>query len=103
MDTLFNTKPQVVKSVMNSDRDVLVGIRQLYLDNKNFDLDPCYSTGKFYEDLEKPVYKMDKIPQNDEVAQNDILKGIPLADNSIKSIVFDPPFMFGKHGKIYNV
>jgi len=94
-----NQMPQVVKSVMNSDRDILIGIKQLYLDNQNFDLDPCYSTGKFYEDLERPFIKMDKTPQDDEVVQNDLMNGIDLADNSIKSIVFDPPFMFGKHGK----
>jgi len=87
-------KPQVIKSIQNSDRDVLVAIKQLYLNNENFDLDPCYSTGKFYEDLERPFIKMDKTPQDDEVIQNDIMNGIDLKDNSIKSIVFDPPFMF---------
>jgi len=87
-------KIQVIKSIQNSDRDVLVAIKQLYLGNENFDLDPCYSTGKFYEDLERPFIKMDKTPQDDEVIQNDIMNGIDLKDNSIKSIVFDPPFMF---------
>jgi len=62
-------KPQVVKSVMDSDRDILIAIRQLYLDGQNFDLDPCYSTGKFYEDLERPSIKMDKTPQADGVIQ----------------------------------
>ena len=102
MNTLFETKPQVVKSIQNSDRDTLIAIKQLYLNNENFDLDPCYSTGKFYEDLERPFHKMDKTPQDDEVVQNDILNGIPFADNSIKSIVFDPPFMFGTHGQTKN-
>ena len=87
MNTLFELKPQVVKSIQNSDRDILSAIRQLYLDNKNFDLDPCYSKGKFYEDLERPFNKMDKTPQDDEVVQNDILNGIPYQDNFIKSIV----------------
>ena len=102
MDTLFETKPQVVKSIQNSDRDVLVAIKQLYLGEQNFDLDPCYSTGKFYEDLERPFNKMDKTPSDDEVIQNDIMNGIPYKDNSIKSIVFDPPFMFGTHGQTKN-
>ena len=101
-DRLFKSKPQVVKSVQNSDRDVLVAVKQLYLDGKNFDLDPCYSTGKFYEDLERPFMKLDKTPQDDEVVKNDIMNGIDLQDSSIFSIVFDPPFMFGTHGQTKN-
>ena len=102
MNTLFEIKPQVIKSIQNSDRDVLVAVKELYLHGQNFDLDPCYSTGKFYEDLERPVNKMDKIPQSSNVIQNDIMNGIPCKDNSIKSIVFDPPFMFGTHGQTKN-
>lgn len=98
MENLFE-KQEVIKSIQYSDRDILWSIRKLYLNKENFDLDPCYSSGKFYEDLERPPLKFDKTPQNNEVKQNDILNGLPLSDNSIKSIVFDPPFMFGKHGK----
>jgi hypothetical protein len=102
MNTLFQEKPQVVKSIQNSDRDVLAAIRQLYLNNKNFDLDPCYSVGKFYEDLERPFHKLDKIPQDDEVIQNDIMNGLPYSANTMESIVFDPPFMFRPHGQAKN-
>lgn len=92
-------KPQVIKSVQHSDRDVLAAIQQLYLGGVGFDLDPCYSIGKFYEDLEKPKHRFDKTPQSDEVQQWDIMDGAMLPSNSINGIVFDPPFMFGKHGK----
>ncbi len=98
MKGLFE-KQEVIKSIQNSDRDILSSIRVLFLNGKNFDLDPCYSTGTFYEDLERPFMKMDKTPKDDEVIKNDIINGIDLKDNSIFSIVFDPPFMFGKHGK----
>lgn len=93
-------KPEVIKSIQNSDRDILSSIRTMYLDNENFDLDPCYSTGKFYEDLERPKYKYDKTPSSDEVRQCDV-KDLWLEqfETPVKSIVFDPPFMFGKHGK----
>lgn len=100
--TFFKEKPQVIKSVQNSDRDILVAIKQLYLNGQNFDLDPCFSTGKFYEDLELPTCKMDKTPQVAGVIQNDILNGIPFKDKSIGSVVFDPPFMFGTHGQTKN-
>ena len=101
MNTLFE-KQEVIKSVMYSDRDVLWAIRKLYLNEENFDLDPCYSTGKFYEDLERPKLKMDKTPQLEGVIENDIVNGLPLESNSIKGIVFDPPFMFGTHGQTKN-
>ena len=92
MNTLFPEKPKVVKSVMDNDRDILAAIRVLYLNNSNFDLDPCYSTGKFYEDLERPLFKLDKTPQSEDVEQNDIVeKGLPYGGNTISSIVFDPP------------
>jgi len=92
-------KEQVIKSVQNSDRDILVSIRYMFLNGENFELDPCYSSGKFYEDLERPKIKMDKTPQSSDVQQNDIMNGIPLENNSIKSIVFDPPFMFEKRNR----
>lgn len=92
-------KPEVIKSVMNNDRDILYAIKKMFLDDVNFELDPCYSTGKFYEDLERPDKKLDKTPQLDYVIQNDIMNGLPYDESSISSIVFDPPFMFGKHGK----
>lgn len=96
------TKGKVIKSVQNSDRDVLSAVKVLYLDNKNFELDPCFSTGKFYEDLELPELKMDKTPSADDVMKNDIMLGLPLVDGLISSIVFDPPFMFGTHGQTKN-
>lgn len=89
----------VIKSVQNSDRDILLSIKTMYLNGENFDLDPCFSVGKFYEDLETPKYKLDKDPKVDGVIKNDIMLGIPMESSSINSIVFDPPFMFGKHGK----
>jgi tRNA G10 N-methylase Trm11 len=90
---------KVIKSVMNSDKEVLIAVKDLYLSGENFELDPCFSTGKFYEDLELPAIKYDKIPQIEGVLENDLMNGIPQPDNSIKSIVFDPPFMFEKRNR----
>ena len=95
---LFETNG-VIKSVQRSDRDILLSISKMYLNEKPFELDPCYSSGKFYEDLVRPKHKLDKHPKSDDIKENDLLNGLPYDDNSIESIVFDPPFMFGKHGK----
>jgi len=53
-------KPEVIKSVMNSDREVLVAVKTMFLNGENFELDPCYSTGKFYEDLDRPEKKLEQ-------------------------------------------
>jgi hypothetical protein len=79
-----------------------VSIKKLYLKDRFFDLDPCYSSGKFYGDGCQPEIKMDKNPQNINIIANDILNGIPLGTNSINSVVFNPPFMFGTHGQTKN-
>ena len=93
---------QVIKSVLNSDKEVLKAISDMFLSGDNYHLDPCFSTGTFYEGELLPEIKMDKEPKSDDVIQNDILNGIPLENNSIKSIVFDPPFMFGTHRQTKN-
>lgn len=100
IEEFFDSKPEVVKSVQYKDRDIIKSIRQLYLNGNNFDLDSCFSTGKFYEDLPFPMYKLDKVPQHPSIERNDILfDGLPYDNNSLNGIIFDPPFMFGKHGK----
>jgi len=93
---------QVIKSIQNRDQDVLMAIRELYLYGEKFELDPCYSSGKFYEGIEPPNITMDKEPANYKIIKNDIMDGIPCKDSSITSIVFDPPFMFGTHGQTKN-
>jgi hypothetical protein len=92
----------IIKSVMPSDREILESIRALYLENDLFDLDPAYSIGFIYKNTEKPRLKFDINPKYEDVVKNDILEGIPLEEKSVKSIVFDPPFMFGTHGKTHS-
>jgi len=92
-------KPSVIKSVQNSDQDILLSIKKLYLNDDNFDLDPCFSKGVFYKNMITPRILYDKVPVTDNVIENDIINGLPLDDKSIKSVIFDPPFMFGNHGK----
>lgn len=98
LDDFFETKPKVIKSVQYSDQDIINSIRKLYLDGKNFDLDPCFSSGKFYKGLDEPKIKLDKTPQREDVQENDILNGLPCVSNSLNGIIFDPPFIFGNHG-----
>lgn len=76
-------------------------MRTLYLGGNEFDLDPTYSRGVFYKDVEEPVLKSDIDPQIEGVMQFDCTN-LPLMSNYCNSIVFDPPFMFGTHGQTKN-
>ena len=91
----------LIKSVSNSDMEILTNMRKLYLGGDRFDLDPTYSKGVFYKHIESPNLKFDLSPQVDGVLQADCAD-LPLKSNSVSSIVFDPPFMFGTHGQTKN-
>ncbi|KKL90315.1 hypothetical protein LCGC14_1905920 [marine sediment metagenome] len=93
-------KPKLVKSVSNSQGEILRWIIQLHCPD-GFDLDPTYSKGVFYKDVLEPRFKSDLAPQIDGVEQADCTD-LPIQPNSLRSIVFDPPFMFGKHGQTEN-
>ena len=90
-------KPNLVKSISYSQNEILSWIMQLY-DIKQFDLDPTYSKGIFYKNIPEPRLKFDLNPQVKGCKKADCTD-LPLDDNSIDSIVFDPPFCFGVHGK----
>jgi hypothetical protein len=83
----------LIESVSNSQSEILNNIIQLYCPF-GIDLDPTYSTGNFYKDVPQPLYKMDIDPQVPGVIQADS-QYLPLLDNSIRTIMFDPPFIVG--------
>lgn len=91
----------LIKSVGYSDTEILTNMCKLYLDSDEFDLDPTYSKGVFYREVSEPRLKFDLTPQAAGVAQADCTR-LPLTSNSVRSIVFDPPFMFGTHGQTKN-
>jgi len=81
-------------SVFDNDSDVLVAINDIFLGKKWFDLDCTYSKGVFYYNIDQPRIKSDLTPQYDDVIQSDCTKLDFIEDNSLTSIVFDPPFLF---------
>mgnify|MGYP003345886251 CR=1 FL=1 len=81
----------VIKSVYDNQDDIINGIIQLHCPD-GIECDVTYGNGMFYKNLSEPKYKFDIDPQCDGVIQassNDL----PLEDNSINSIMFDPPFL----------
>ena len=83
----------LIKSISYSDTEILNNINHLYLDNKGFDLDPTYSKGNFYKNFIQPKHKSDLIPRYDDVEKSDFTK-TKFNNNSLNSIIFDPPFLF---------
>jgi len=81
----------MIKSVYYDQTEILQSIMQLCAIDA-FCADISYGNGKFYEKLQKPLLKFDISPQVDGVIAASS-SALPLESNSLKSIVFDPPFL----------
>ncbi|QDP46605.1 MAG: putative methyltransferase [Prokaryotic dsDNA virus sp.] len=80
----------MIKSVYENQIDILKSIMTL-CNIKRFDVDVTYGNGMFYKEIEKPLYCFDIDPSLVETpASSD---NLPLADNSVSSLIFDPPFL----------
>lgn len=82
------------RSCSDNEKQIIRWIMDLHNGGRPFDLDPTYSRGVFWYDLPKPRYRFDLHPQTRGVAQADATR-LPLANESIGSIMFDPPFVSG--------
>lgn len=88
-----------VKSVYETNYDVIKNIMELY-NIEQFDLDCTYSKGNFWKNLPQPKHKSDLYPINDSVIQASSEK-LPFENNSMKSIMYDPPFIIVGKGMSY--
>jgi hypothetical protein len=88
---------KIVKSVYGSNYEVIKNIMELY-EIEKFDLDCTYSKGSFWKDLPHPTHKTDIYPYNDSVIEASS-EDLPFDDNSMKSIMWDPPFVLVGSGK----
>lgn len=80
-----------IKSVYNTNFEVITNIMSLYK-IEQFDLDCTYSKGAFWKNLPSPKNKSDIYPFNDTVVEASSEK-LPFGNNSMKSIMYDPPFV----------
>ena len=87
--TLFGFSPII--SISFSNDEIIKNIMVLY-DIDRFDLDCTYSKGVFWKNLPQPRIKTDLFPQRTDVieASSD---NLPCESESMKSIMFDPPFL----------
>jgi len=84
---------ELVKSVYKDQQDIIRVVIRLYCP-KGIDLDPTFSLGKFYSTSMPPRLRFDIDPQIDGVVKADC-RNLPLGNESVASIMFDPPFIVG--------
>lgn len=87
----------MIKSVSCSQEEILQWIIQLYISSGCFDVDATFSTGGFYRNAQIPLprHRFDLTPQADGVQEADC-RNLPLAADSIQSMILDPPFLATK-------
>lgn len=86
----------LVKSVSDSQDEILKGILKLYISKGKFDCDLTFSKGVFYKNIPIPNYIYDKYPLSSEV--HPLSEAYNLEDGKFESIVIDLPFLV-KDGK----
>lgn len=82
----------MIKSVYDNQKELMKAISDLYI-GEGFQLDPTYNKGTIHKGLMDPAIKSDLDPQYN-VAPADS-RALLIKDNSIRSIMFDPPFLAG--------
>lgn len=92
-DVAFTNKT-LVKSTSYDQLEIIDWISALHCPN-GFDVDLTYSKGNFYKKLKKPRFKSDIEFRKglSFVADSAVL---PVKDESMNSIMYDPPFVGGK-------
>jgi len=90
--TLLGFEP--ITSISFSNEEIIKKIMLLYNIDR-FDLDCTYNIGQFWKNLPQPKYKTDLLPKLPDVVQasSDNLKNFE--NETMKSIMFDPPFLIG--------
>lgn len=87
-------KYKIIKSISYDQSEIIRNILQLHVPQQRIDLDTTYSKGNFYKDtgIPQPTYRYDIIPFDDTVMYGDS-RNLPIPNNSLECIMFDPPFL----------
>lgn len=83
--------PKTISSISFSQDEILRDIVTLYVPN-GIEVDCTYSIGRFYKYIKQPKHKFDLFPQKPDVIKASS-EQLPLEDLSIRSLMFDPPFI----------
>jgi hypothetical protein len=83
---------EMVTTLSNDEGEIIRWIINLHNGGQPFDVDPTYSTGRFWQGLPQPLHRFDLAPQSEVVLQADA-RNLPLDSESVGSVMFDPPFV----------
>jgi hypothetical protein len=85
----------MIKSIDYDQHDIIKNIIELHCP-EGITLDPTYSKGNFYNKsgVTPPTFKYDLFPQTIDTIKSDA-NDLQHDNDSIKTIMFDPPFMVG--------
>lgn len=85
----------LIKSISYNEEEIITSILKLHCKTA-IELDPTYSKGNFYKGIiEAPKHKFDLYPQVEGVIKANA-EDLPIEDNYINTIMFDPPFLATK-------
>jgi hypothetical protein len=84
---------EIISTISYDQNEIINNIIKLYCPN-GIELDPTYSKGNFYKHIKQPLIKTDLYPQTSDVVKADA-NCLPIKNNSIKTMMFDPPFIVG--------
>lgn len=101
---------ELIKNIGYNQYEIIQNILKLYNEERPIECDITYSIGQFYKEntyrnddgeaitiqLQQPKYKFDLYPQTEDTIKLEVEGVIPLDDNSVSCIMFDPPFII--HG-----
>ncbi|RIV19741.1 hypothetical protein DYU11_22695 [Fibrisoma montanum] len=86
---------QQIMSVSYDQNELLQNIIELHLP-EGIQVDATYGYGQFYTAIPRPEYCFDIAPKKPEAVVADS-RQLPLAAGTIRSIMFDPPFVVTNH------
>ena len=84
----------LISSISYDQIEIIENILKLHTKDNTIDCDPTYSKGNFYKNgkIKEPKYKFDINPQTEDTIKADA-RSLPLDDNSVNCVMFDPPFL----------
>lgn len=82
----------LIKTTSYDQSEIIKNILKLHSLENKIDCDLTYSTGNFYNKsgIEHPRYKFDIYPQTKDTVESDS-RHIPIEDQKLNCIMFDPP------------
>jgi len=95
-ELLASRKPGLVYTWDVDERAWIINIARLHAPYW-FDLDPTYGAGGLWEGLPHPLHKSDISPVVDDVREADACHLPHHGNQSLRSIMFDPPFVVGRY------